>query len=238
MCSLRRSAWYVLIALFMAGAAAAQGAPNLSGVWRLQGGFSHELKTIEGETPPLLPQAEALYRQRQAAYRTGDRSFDPASTICVSTGMPRIALLPYPFQVIQRPHQMVFLFEWNGRHRVVDLSGAPLTVPDLFYMGTSAGHVEGDTLVIETQGLTPASLLDANGMPHSDQLRLTERYRLTNGGNTLTNEMTIEDPQTFSRSWKTRMTYKRMPRGTEIQEDVCRDRVPKGGPAFEYDKWK
>jgi hypothetical protein len=74
-------------------------------------------------------------------------------------------------------------------------------------------------------------------MPHSDQLRLTERYRLAKGGNSLINEMTLEDPQTFSRPWKTRVTYKRMPRGTEIQEDVCRDRVPKGGPAFE-DKWK
>lgn len=238
MYSLRRSAWYVLVTLFLAGAVSAQSTPNLSGVWRLQGSFAHELKTIDGEAPPLLPQAEAIYRQRQAAYRNGDFSFDNASTICVSPGMPRMAFLPYPFQIIQRPHQMAFLFEWNGRHRVVDLSGAPLTVPDLFYMGSSIGHFEGDTLVIETQGLTPASLLDASGMPHSDQLRLTERYRLTKGGNTLVNEMTLEDPQTFSRPWQTRVTYKRMPRGTEIQEDVCRDRVPKGGPAFEYGKWK
>jgi hypothetical protein len=226
----------VLAALFMAGVACAQGTPILTGMWRLQGDFSPELKTIEGEAPPLLPQAEALYRQRQAAYRSGDRSFDPAATICVSPGMPRMAFLAYPFQIIQRPHQLVFLFEWNGRHRVIDLSGAPLTVPDLFYMGSAAGHVEGDTLVIETQGLTPVSLLDANGLPHSEQLRLTERYRL-NGSNTLINEMTLEDPQTFSRPWKTRVTYKRLPRGTELQEDVCRDRVPKGGPAFE-DKWK
>jgi hypothetical protein len=219
----------------MAGVASAQGAPDLSGMWRLQGSFSPELKTIEGSAPPLLPQAEALYRQRQAAYRSGDRSFDPAATICVSPGMPRMAFLAYPFQIIQRPHQMVFLFEWNGRHRVVDLSGAPLTVPDLFYMGSAAGHIEGDTLVIETQGLTPASLLDANGLPHSDQLRLTERYRLT-GSNTLINEMTLDDPQTFSRPWRARVTYQRMRRGAELQEDVCRDRVTKGGPAFEATK--
>jgi hypothetical protein len=183
-----------------------------------------------------LPQSAAAYRQRQAAYRSGDRSFDPASSICVSPGMPRMAFLPYPFQIIQRPHQMVFLFEWNGRHRVVDLSGAPLTVPDLFYMGSAAGHVEGDTLVIETQGLTPNSLLDASGLPHSDQLRLTERYRLADHGNTLIDDMTLEDPQTFSRPWSARATYRRMPRGTEIQEDVCRERLTKGGPAFEVRK--
>jgi hypothetical protein len=50
--------------------------------------------------------------------------------------------------------------------------------------------------------------------------------------------MTIEDPRTFSHPWTARVTYKRMPRGTELQEDVCRERVLKGGPAFEYGKWK
>ena len=115
---------------------------------------------------------------------------------------------------------------------------APPKVPDLFYMGTASGRIDGDTLVVETLGLIDTSLLDASGMPHSDQLRLTERYRLTDGGNTLTDEMMLEDPKTFSRPWKARVTYARMPHGTEIQEDVCRERVPKGRPAFEYDKWK
>lgn len=236
--SLRRRALYVMAAVLMCGVASAETAPDLTGVWRLEGAFTPELKTIEGRTPPLLPQAEALYRQRKEKYRAGDRSFDNASTICVSPGMPRMMSLPYPFQIVQGPKQMAFLFEWNGRHRVVDLSGAPLEPPDLFYMGTASGRVEGDTLVIETRGLIDTSLLDASGMPHSDQLQLTERYRLTNGGKTLVNEITVEDPRTFSQSWKTRVTYKRMPRGTEIQEDVCRERVPKGGPAFEYDKYK
>jgi hypothetical protein len=86
--------------------------------------------------------------------------------------------------------------------------------------------------------LVDTSLLGASGMPHSDQLRLTERYRLADGGKALIDEMTIDDPQTFSQPWKTRATYKRMPPGTEIQEDVCRERVLKGGLAFQLDKWK
>ena len=193
----RRTALFGLAALLIAGAAQAQAAPDLSGVWRLSSGFNPELKTIDGEAPPLLPQAQVLYGQRQAQFKTGDRSFDNASTICVSPGMPRMVLLPYPFQIVQSPTQMAFLFEWNGRHRLVSLSGAPVEPPDLFYMGTASGRGEGETMVIETQGLVDTSLLDASGMPHSDQLRLTERYRLTDGGETLTNEMTSEDPQTF-----------------------------------------
>jgi len=233
-----RTALFGLASLLIAGVASAQAAPDLSGVWRLSGGFDQELKTIDGKTPPLLPQAQMLYHKRQAQSNAGDRSFDNASKICVSPGMPRMVLLPYPFQIIQSQKQMAFLFEWNGRHRLVDLSGAALEPPDLFYMGTAAGHVEGDTMVIETEGLVDTSLLDASGMPHSDQLHLTERYRLTDGGKALINEMTIEDPQIFSQPWKTRVTYKRMPRGTEIQEDVCRERMAKGGPAFQLDKWK
>lgn len=236
--SLRRGGWYVVVAALICGVASAETAPDLTGVWRLDGAFKPELTTIEGRTAPLLPQAAALYGQRKAKYAAGDRSFDKASTICVSPGMPRMMSLPYPFQIVQGSKQLAFLFEWNGRHRVVDLSGAPPEPPDLFYMGTASGRIEGDTLVIETRGLVDTSLLDASGMPHSDQLQLTERYRLTNGGATLVNEITVEDPQTFSQPWKTRITYKRMPRGTEIQEDVCRERVPKGGPAFEYDRWK
>lgn len=227
------TALFGLAALLIAGAGRAQAAPDLSGVWRLNGAFNQELKTIDGQAPPLLPAAQTLYRQRQAQYQAGDRSFDSAAKICVSPGMPRMVLLPYPFQIIQSPTQMAFLFEWNGRHRLIDLSGGALEPEDLFYMGTASGRAEGETMVIETQGLVDTSLLDASGMPHSDQLRLTERYRLTDGGETLVNEMTLEDPQTFSQHWKTQATYKRMPPGTEIREDVCRERVPKGGPAFE-----
>lgn len=228
-----RSALSGLAAVLMAGVSSAQAAPDLSGVWRLKGASNQELKTIDGQAPPLLPAAQTLYRQRQAQYQAGDRSFDNAAKLCVSPGMPRMVLLPYPFQIIQSQKQMAFLFEWNGRHRLIDLSGAPVEPPDLFYMGTASGRAEGETMVIETQGLVDTSLLDASGMPHSDQLRLTERYRLADGGATLVNEITVEDPQTFSRPWKTQATYQRMPPGTEIKEDVCRERVPKGGPAFQ-----
>lgn len=214
-----------------------QAAPDISGVWRLAGAFQSELRTTDDKAPPLLPKALATYRQRQAALSKGDHAFDNASTICVSPGMPRMVQLPYPFQIIQGSRYMLFLFEWNGRRRLIDMSGAAPEPPDLFYMGTSAGKVVGDAVVAETRGLIDTSLLDASGMPHSDQLKLTERYTLADNGATLVDEITIEDPATFSKSWTTRLTFQRQSAGTEIQEDVCRERVTKGGTAFEYDKF-
>jgi len=222
----------------LAGATFAQAVPDFTGVWRLQDGFKAELKTIDGKMPPLLPEAAEIYREHEASHRIGDLSFDAASTICLSPGMPRMLLLPYPFQIMQRPHQMAFLFEWNNRHRLVDLSGKELEIDDLSYMGTASGSFEGQTLVIETRGIVGASFLDASGMPHSDRLHLIERYRLKDGGGTLSNEITVEDPQTFSYPWTTVVTYKRMPDSYEIQEDVCRERIKKGASAFELEKYK
>lgn len=234
------SRYFVLVAVSMiASASMAQTQVDLTGVWRLQSGtFRPVLLTAEGEAPPLLPEAAAIYAKNRAAYAAGDLSFDRSSTICLSAGMPRLALLPYPFQIIQRPHQLAFIFEWNHRRRLVDMTGKPAVVDDLSYMGTAVGNVEGDQVVIHTEALNDTSLLDASGMPHSDELRLTERYRLKDGGRTLVNEITLEDPKTFSRPWKTTAIYKRMPQGTEIQEDVCRARIYAGQPAFELNKWK
>lgn len=220
------------LTMVLAASAWAGSAPDLTGIWKPAGRFSAEIRTLDGGVPPLRPEAAALYEKRKAQYRAGDRSFDNASTLCVSAGVPRVMALPYPFQIVQRPHQMVFLFEWNGRHRIVDLGNAPPDPPDLFYMGTAWGKVDAQALVIETRGLTSASLLDASGMPHSEGLVVTERLHLADGGRMLINDMTIDDAATFSKSWKTRVTYRRMPAGAELKEDVCREHTLAGRTAF------
>ena len=101
--------------------------------------------------------------------------------------------------------------------------------------------VDGDdrlTLVRQRRVPVDTSLLDASGMPHSEDLQIIERYHLEKGGSTLVGELTFEDPKTFSSPWTTRVTYRKLPPGTELDEDVCRERIAKGLPAFELDKWK
>lgn len=224
--------------LALCSAAHAQVHPDLSGIWKLHTPYQSELRTDSGERPALLPKAAAVYQQRRAALAAGDLSFDTAAMTCVSPGMPRLMLLPYPFQIIQRPSQLVVMFQWNDRYRIVDLSSAAPVIDDLKYMGNSSGHWQGTTLVVQSEAFAPGTLLDASGMPHGDKFRLIERYSLQNAGKRLVADMTFSDPDTFAQPWTTRMTYDRRPAGTEITEDVCRERIATGRPAFELDRWK
>ena len=88
-------------------------------------------------------------------------------------------------------------------------------------MGNSVGRFEGDTLVVETIGFHEYIWLNSLGAPHSNALKLTERYRLVAGGEYLELRMTAEDPQVLKRSYTYTRYYQRSQR--EMQEYVCMD---------------
>ncbi len=54
------------------------------------------------------------------------------------------------------------------------------TSPNPDWMGYSVGHWEADTLVVESFGFNDRTWLDTSGHPHTEALRMTERYRRTN----------------------------------------------------------
>jgi len=85
--------------------------------------------------------------------------------------------------------------------------------------------------VAESSGFSDAKLLD-NLLPSGDQLKLTERIRLRDQ-NTLEDRITITDPDNFTRSWDTVLTYKRQPEAT-FPEDVCLDRRDAGSPPLPH----
>jgi len=201
---------------------------DLSGVWMIEQPVS-VLKTTSGNTPPLLPDAQHLYETRLAARRAGDTSFDQ-TTWCAAPGMPRLMFMPYPFQIIVGPRRAVFLYEWDRWARVVDLISSSLEVVYPVSLGVATGSWQGSTLVIETVGLKDTTLLDS-AMPHSEELRLTERLHLLSRDR-LENHVTFDDPRVFSRPWETVVTYRRQPRGSTIREDVCLDRIKQGAPAI------
>jgi len=95
--------------------------------------------------------------------------------------------------------------------------------------GLSKGRWDGDTLVVETTQLDDSKLLDNAGLPHSSQLKVTERLRLTSP-DVLENRVRLEDPATFTQPWETIVSYRRQ-RDAIIQEDVCLDRIKTGAPA-------
>jgi hypothetical protein len=96
-------------------------------------------------------------------------------------------------------------------------------------MGFPVGHWEDDTLVIRSVGLTDATVLDATGLPHSEQLTLTERLRVRSDGR-LEDRMRFEDPGTFTQPWETVLTFHR-DAAARVTDDVCPDRIAAGAPA-------
>jgi hypothetical protein len=201
---------------------------GLDGIWLIENA-PKAVRTIDGRLPPLLPAAKAQYERQLKARRRGDTSFDK-TTWCAAAGVPRLMLEPYPFEILVNPRQTAFMYEWNRWARLVDMTGNDLQPLYPLNFGTANGHFEGDVLVIVTKGLTKDTYLDHSGLPHSDNMVLTERLRRIGPG-IIEDRMRIEDPDTYSSPWETLATYQRQSYD-RLKEDVCLDRIEQGRPAI------
>ena len=103
---------------------------------------------------------------------------------------------PFPFQVIQAPGLIVFKYEYYDQYRLIYTDGRGHLPDDAPHtkMGDSIGHWEGDELVIDTTHLAPSTITN-NGLDHSDQAHMVERYRLAEDGQTLEASEWFEDPE-------------------------------------------
>src|SRR3984957_4931466 len=89
-------------------------------------------------------------------------------------------------------------------------------------MGDSAGHWEGDTLVVDTIGLNDRTWIDEVGVIHGQQLHVIERIRKIEGGHAMENLVRIEDPEYFTEPWYARITYAWRP-DLRLTEYVCEE---------------
>ena len=207
----------------------AYAAADFNGVWQVTQPIA-ALKTHDGKTPPLLPDAAKLYAERSALYNANQaKQYDPAEQSCKPLGPWRNlydASLPQaiqPFEIQQGATRLMFGYTWNRMLRFVDIKNEFSDIAGPTYYGTSIGKWDGNTLVITGKMFNDSTLLDAAGMPHSDALQTVERLSLTDA-NTLEDRITIIDPQIFSKDWETVVTFKKLPAGTKIQEDLCLQR--------------
>ncbi|MEO6078772.1 MAG: hypothetical protein ABIQ86_03215 [Steroidobacteraceae bacterium] len=187
----------------------------------------------------LTPAYAAMLQAYQDRKKAGDEQDTPNAN-CVPTGMPGIMSPPFPIQFLYSPGQVVILFEVysQSRHIYTDGRAHPID-PDLTFNGHSIGHWEGDTLVVDTVGISPETPLSSGtraqnfGVRHSDKLHIIERMRLTDP-ETLLVETTVEDPEALAKPWKHTRTFKRH-RDWTLAEYVCqqnnRDRLDENGHA-------
>ena len=100
---------------------------------------------------------------------------------------------------MQTPKEVVMIFSGDQQVRHVYLDVPHSANPKPSWYGESVGHYEGDTLVVDTIGRTSKTFVDNYRTPHSEQLHVIERWRMTDGGKTLEVRFRVEDPETFNR---------------------------------------
>jgi hypothetical protein len=170
---------------------------------------------VEGGTIPYLPAALAKKKQNWDARRTTD-----PEAKCYMPGIPRANYMPYPFQIIQSPSGILFVYEFASSNRLVNM-GKPIEAGSDTWMGTNNGKWEGDTLVIDVTGLNGLAWLDRAGDFSSDEIHVVERFTRTDATH-MNYQATIEDPKTFSKPWKINLTlYKRVEKNAQLLEFKC-----------------
>lgn len=207
-----------------APSSAGQNWPDISGIYWTSN-YRQKIQPVGGGDPPYKPEAMAVYRKNMEAVKDYSLN-DKARKVCTPDGIPRILESPYPFEIVESPNrgEVHILYELNHVIRPVTIT-KPLPPQDEletfpFYSGHSAGHWDGDTLVVETAGFNEMTFLDNSGAPHTDQLRTVERIRKINGGKELEDVVTIHDPGVFTRDWSARFVYQPRP-DIRIMDYAC-----------------
>jgi hypothetical protein len=221
--TVKAAAW--LLALVVASPAYAQ--VDLSGVWapyRPGRGADPALNPPPPSPIVLKPQYAKPYEARRAAEDAAAKRGEPLATAavsCVPYGMPRMmAVALYPVEIIQRPEQLTMVTEAFSEVRRVFLNKPQLPIDEVppGYYGRSVGRWDGDTLVVDTVGIKE-SVLSYQMLPHSSQMRITERIRLVTR-DMLHDQITIDDPVVLEKPVVYTLAYRRMP-NYEMVEFIC-----------------
>ena len=191
----------------------AGGTPDLSGVWWTGGdvggrGYGGGRGRGGGRgAGPAPPTFTGLYNQAtaEAAKKLNDN--DDPTLKCTPTALGTLNVSMFDVgavgQIVATPTFVVFLTETFHGFRIVPTDGRPHReeVPPS-NRGDSVGRWEGDVFVVETKNFNEATWMWAEGRvsPHSDQLRIVERYRRPDR-NTLEIDATVYDPKVLTAPW-------------------------------------
>lgn len=202
--------------------AASESSPDIGGVWMPTAiGPDGERNYSWPQKPPFLPAVQKAYDDYRAHMKSDPEDFDEERS-CLPYGMPYQMLLvaQYPFEIIQTTGQVTMIFELHNDVRRIYLDGR--TIPTGLrptWFGYSTGQWDGDTLSITTKAMRDGSMT----RPHGPNMVITERLHLIKdrGGKTmLVDEVTIDDPQTYSKPFTVKNYFRHHP-GLEVGEYFC-----------------
>jgi len=228
---------------------AATPVPDLSGVWGGHDNFfeplPREQQSQTREELPLQPWASYNYKYNSqqpdgAAIGTARDEVRPW-ILCMPYGMPAGMFATEYFEIIQSPRRVLILL--NGDHEVrqiwTDGRQHPKD-PDPTWMGHSIGKWEGDTLVVDTIGITKYTWMNDSGIPHSDELHVVERFRRVTKDR-LEIDYMFDDPKAFTKPWERKQVLELQPKNVVIAEENWDGNTPPIQNYFRcgenYDDW-
>lgn len=151
--------------------------------------------------PNLTPWAKDGLKKSNDMIAGGFAMYNRTSR-CWEPGIPVLNTSPGRTYFLQTPKEVLIIWQRDQivRHVYLDVPHSPNPAPS--WNGESVGHYDGDTLVVDTIGLSTKSFVDNYRTPHSDKLHVIERFHTIEGGKKLEVEMTIDDPQAFVKPWR------------------------------------
>ena len=236
------------IFLFLAASALAQtgsniprmpdGKPNFTGLWQALGTADWDIKPhyahagpmfqlgaegaepagegiVEGDRIPYTPEAA----QKQQENLKNRAKLDP-EVKCYMPGIPRANYMPFPFQIVQGNRDIAFAYEYATSNRAVNMGNFREGQVDT-WMGTSNGHWEGDTLVVDVTSLNGSSWYDRVGDFQTENTHVVERFTMPDTDH-IDYEATIDDKTIYTRPWKiSTVLYRREEKNAQLNEFKC-----------------
>jgi hypothetical protein len=192
-------------------AAPAVAHPDLSGFWML----SRQQKPVDPGLMAKLPPNTAVLddtgavefvrgsfgglKLKPAALKAA-ADWKPEQEMTVSRACARPSIVyatqgPFPFEILQGTEFIIFRYEYFDLVRIIFMDGRAHPGPEAAHskVGHSIGHWEGDELVVDTTHLQSATITN-NGLDHSDNVHVVERFKRSPDGKTLMSTMWFEDP--------------------------------------------
>ena len=198
--------------------------PDWSGSWNPD--QRQQTDEIKKSPTPWNAKAGAMIAKQQAEARAGN----PRGLFmnCLPEGMPTWMMISHnALEFMFTPGRVTLLGEMDGnRIRRIYTDGRKHPAdPDLSFHGHSIGHWEGETLVIDTVGITPESLIaitEDQGIPNNGDMHIAERIHIVKP-DTISDDMVITAPHVLTKPWTTsRVYYRQRARRYDIIEGVCR----------------
>lgn len=193
------------------------GIERIAGRWQAPGGFAR------AETP--LP----LNAAGLTAWRNFDPKLSPANT-CESMSFPGVFNAPYLFDIQLNEEEIILHNQpWNIV-RKVPINGEPVLTEPMGAFGIVRGRIEGDTIILQSRdypaslwGLGSATQVNGSGadVPSSTQKIVTERYSVSDDGQTLIFEYTVEDPVFLEQAYSSRIELPRVADDTPMYAYDC-----------------